>query len=63
MQGYKGRDMNLSAPTMIVFLVSVVLAVLGLLTRYAGISIGLESFHWALLAYIVLAVGNLMKGL
>ncbi|MCB1429797.1 MAG: hypothetical protein KDJ48_16395 [Nitratireductor sp.] len=55
--------MNLSAPTMIVFLVSVVLAILGLLARYAGVSLGLESFHWALLAYIVLAVGNLMKGL
>jgi hypothetical protein len=55
--------MNLSAPTMIVFIVSVVLAVLGILVRYAGMSLGLEAFHWALLAYIVLAAGNLLKNL
>jgi hypothetical protein len=55
--------MNLSAPTMIVFLISVVLAVLGLIARYAGVSLVLEPFHWALLAYIVLAAGNLLKNL
>ncbi|MEZ5870743.1 MAG: hypothetical protein R3D32_02635 [Nitratireductor sp.] len=55
--------MNLSAPTMIVFLISVVLAIVALLVRYAGISLVLESFHWALLAYVVLAAGNLLKGL
>jgi hypothetical protein len=48
---------------MIVFIVSVVLAVLGILVRYAGMSLGLEAFHWALLAYIVLAAGNLLKKL
>lgn len=48
---------------MIVFLISVVLAIVALLVHYAGISLVLGSFHWALLAYIVLAVGNLMKGL
>lgn len=55
--------MNLSAPTMIVFLISVVLAVISLLVFYGNMSLGLGAFHWALLAYIVLAVGNLMKGL
>ncbi len=55
--------MNLSAPTTVVFLVSVVLAVIGLLARYAGMSLGLEAFHWALLAFIVLAAGNLLKNL
>jgi hypothetical protein len=55
--------MNLSAPTMVVFLISVVLAVIGLLVRYGGMSLGLEAFHWAILAYIVLAVGNLVRNL
>lgn len=55
--------MNLSAPTTIVFIISLILAIIGLLARYGGMNIGLEAFHWALLGYIVLAAGNLMKGL
>ncbi len=55
--------MNLSAPTLIVFIVAVVLAVIGVATRYAGVSLGLEAFHWALAGFIVLAAGNLLKGL
>lgn len=55
--------MKLSAPTMIVFLISLVIAVLGLLQRYAGISLPLESFHVMLTAWIVLFIGNVMKGL
>lgn len=55
--------MNLSAPTMIVFLISVVLVILGILARYAGIPLFLEPFHWALLAWAVLAAGNLLKGM
>ncbi len=53
--------MNLSAPTSIFFLVSLVLAVIGLLARYGNLNLGIEAFHWVLLAYIVLLVGNLMK--
>lgn len=55
--------MNLSAPTNIVFIISVVIAIIALVARYGGMSLGLESFHWALLAYIVLAAGALFKGL
>ncbi len=55
--------MNLSAPTTVVFLISVILAIIAVVARYGGMSLGLESFHWALLAYIVLAAGNLMKGI
>jgi cadmium resistance protein CadD (predicted permease) len=58
-----GMNMNLSAPTIVVFLISVVIAVISLLARYAGMSLVLEPFHWALLAYVVLALGNLLKGL
>ncbi len=55
--------MNLSAPTMIVFLISVVIAVLGALA-----ALGVASFIpvpavWIMAAaYVVLALGNLLKG-
>ena len=55
--------MNLSAPTMIVFLISVVLAVLGLLGYYGGIGMPLGNFHIMLVAWIVLAAGCVMKGI
>lgn len=55
--------MKLSAPTMIVFLISVVIAVLGLLGRYMGISMPLENFHIMLVAWLVLAAGCVMKGI
>ena len=57
--------MNLSAPTRIVFLISLFLAVIGLLPLL-GIalpSVGI-SIAWPLaVAYIVLAAGVLFKGL
>jgi hypothetical protein len=55
--------MNLSAPTMIVFIISVVVAILALLVQYAGVSLPLGSFHIMLVAWIVLAAGCLMKGI
>ncbi|GIL02970.1 MAG: hypothetical protein BroJett030_28690 [Alphaproteobacteria bacterium] len=55
--------MNLSAPTMIVFVISVVLAILGLLAQYTTINLYLAPFYWMLIAWIVLAAGNLLKGL
>ncbi len=56
--------MNLSAPTKPVFLISLVLAVIGLLPI---LGVGIPALgglmFWVLpLAYIVLAVGVLMKG-
>jgi uncharacterized membrane protein len=57
--------MNLSAPKQIVFLISLVLAVLALLAAL-GISLPVVSGNalWvALIAYAVLAAGNLMKGM
>lgn len=63
----KTRDyeMNLSAPTKIVFLISFVLAALALLAAM-GVAIPVVSGNamWvALLAYIILAAGNLMNGM
>jgi len=60
---FREKNMNLSAPTVVVFLISVVLAVLGLLVQYAGVSLVLSAYHWTLLAFLVLAAGNLLKGL
>ena len=57
--------MNLSAPTKIVFLISLVLAVLALIAAL-GISIPVVSGNalWvALIGYAVLAAGNLLKGM
>jgi hypothetical protein len=57
-------DMNidLHAPTMPIFLVSLVLAVLALLGYFVVIPyITLYGFWIAIIAYVVLAVGNVMK--
>jgi hypothetical protein len=58
-----GLILNLSAPTYPLFLVSVVLAIIGIFARYGNFSAGLEPFHWALLAFIVLAAGNVLRKL
>ena len=54
---------NLSAPTMPVFLVSVVLAILALIGHFAAAGILTTQKFWiAILAYVVLLIGNLFKG-
>lgn len=56
--------MNLSAPTTPVFLISVVLAILAVLGHVTTIPIVSGNQLWiALLAYVVLLVGNVAKGL
>jgi hypothetical protein len=55
--------MNLSAPTYPVFLVAMILAIVAAFARYGHVSLGLEPFHWALLAFIVLAAGNVLRRL
>ena len=56
-------NINLSAPTMPIFLVSVVLAVLALLGKLVLLPfITIYGFWLALIAFIVLAVGCVMKG-
>jgi len=57
--------MELSAPTKIVFIVAIVLAVISLLP-IIGIAvgaIGAYSYWLLLVAFIVLAAGNLLKGI
>ena len=57
--------MNLSAPTQIVFYISLALAVLGLLSVFGIISIasmGISNYWIATAAWGVLAFGCVMKG-
>ncbi len=55
--------MNLSAPTQIVFIISVVIAVIGLLMAFSVFSLGAISAFWVMtIAYVVLAVACLLRG-
>ncbi|HSM20566.1 MAG TPA: hypothetical protein VK844_09380 [Hyphomicrobiales bacterium] len=56
--------MTLSAPTQVVFLISLILAVLAVLGVFASIPVvSANAFWFAIVGYIVLAVGCLAKGL
>lgn len=55
----------LTPPTRVTFIISVVLAILALLVHYAHVSIPVVSAHvWETLlpAYLVLLIGNLLRG-
>ena len=55
--------MNLSAPTQPVFLISVILAVLAVVATFVAIPVVSANAFWvAIIAYIVLLAGNVMKG-
>jgi hypothetical protein len=59
-------NLNLSAPTLPVFLLSVILAVVALLVHYAGVSIpyvGKHVFEVLVIAYAALFAGNILKGI
>jgi len=55
----------LTPPTQAVFFISVLLALLALLVRYAGVAIPVVSeytFETLLLAFLLLLAGNLFRG-
>ena len=55
--------MNLSAPTQIVFIISLVVAIIGLLAGLGVISfIPIAAFWIVTLAYVILAVACLLRG-
>ena len=55
--------MNLSPPTTAVFIISVVLAVLAIIGTFVAIPVISSNAFWvAIIAYIILAVGNLFRG-
>lgn len=56
--------MNLSAPTVVVFIISLVIAVLGILAGLGILAIIPVSAFWLVtVGYVVLAAGCLLKGL
>jgi hypothetical protein len=55
---------TLSAPSQVVFLVSLVLAIIAILGALVIIPVVTKYAFWiAVLAYVVLALGNIMKGM
>ena len=55
--------MNLSAPTQVIFFLSLIIAVIGVLAGLGVITfIPLAAFWLVTIAYVVLAVGCMMKG-
>lgn len=59
--------MRLNPPTVVIFLISLVLAVLALITKQGFVHIPRylphQEFWLAIVAYITLMVGNLVRGL
>lgn len=55
--------MNLNAPTQAVFWIAVVIAVIAIIATFVAIPVVTEYVFWvAILAFVVLAGGVLMKG-
>lgn len=56
--------MHLSAPTQIVFLIAVILAILAVAGMYVAIPfVSANAFWVAIVAFVILAAGCMMKGL
>lgn len=55
--------MNLSPPTTAVFVISLILAVLAVISQFAPIAFITDNRFWvAIIAYVILAVGNVFRG-
>jgi hypothetical protein len=55
--------MNLSPPTTAVFVISLILALLAIVGKFVAIPFISDHGFWvAVIAYVVLAVGNLFRG-
>ena len=56
--------MNLSPPTTAVFVISLILAALAIIGKFVAIPFISEHAFWvAIVAYVILAVGNLFRGI
>jgi uncharacterized protein (DUF983 family) len=61
--GEGGLEMNLTPPSTAVFVISVILAALAIIGKFVAIPFISEHAFWvAVIAYVVLAVGNLFRG-
>ncbi len=55
--------MNLSPPTTAVFIISLILAVLAIIGQFAPIPVITDHGFWvAIIAYFILAIGNVFRG-
>jgi hypothetical protein len=55
--------MNLSPPTTAVFVISLILAVLAVIGTFAAIPVISANAFWvAIIAYVILAIGNVFRG-
>lgn len=55
--------MNLSAPTTMVFVVSVVLAILAIISTFTPLPFISDNAFWVAIAgYVILALGNVLRG-
>lgn len=55
--------MNLTPPTTAVFLISVILAALAIIGHFVPIPFVTENGFWvAIVAFVILAIGNLFRG-
>jgi hypothetical protein len=60
----KWGEMTLSAPSTVVFIVSAILWALAVIGNFSQIPFVTENGFWvAVIAYLILAVGNLFRGL
>lgn len=58
-----GEQMNLNAPTQVVFILSLIIAVLAVIGHFALVPFVTEYRFWfALVAYVVLAAACVLKG-
>jgi hypothetical protein len=59
----RGRTMNLNAPTQVVFIISLIIAVLALIGHFVLVPfVSQYQFWFAMVAYIVLAAACVLKG-
>ena len=55
--------MSLSPPTTVVFVISIILALLAIIGNYVAIPFISDNGFWvAIVAYIILACGNIFRG-
>ncbi len=61
---YRGKNMKLSAPTQVVFIISLILVILALLGQFVPTIpiVAAYKFWLAIAGYVVLAAGCMMKG-
>ena len=58
-----GESMNLNAPTQVVFIISLIIAVLALIGHFVAVPFVSEYKFWfAIVGYVVLAAACVLKG-